>query len=80
MGQFLGRATKFYAVLNAPTFPGTTDVPPGRYQVIFEPGMAISVDDHGVTYLSVFCGAGGAAAYIASGRFGPNPDYIVRAQ
>jgi hypothetical protein len=74
--QFLSRATRVYAVLRAAPFPGDSSVP-GKYQVVFDPGMALSVDDQGVTYFTVGCSQS-SAALIASGRFGANPDYLVK--
>ena len=75
--NFVARAGKLYAVLTASTFPNEPDIP-GRYQVIFEPGMTLSIDDQGVTYLSFVSGPGGAAGLVASGRFGSNPVYLLR--
>ena len=77
ISNFLDKAGKRYAVLKAPTFPGSNP-PPGDYQVVFEPGMVLSVDTQGITYLSFGCPAQGAKALIDSGRFGANPEYLVK--
>ena len=74
IAKFAADATKLYAVLEAPTFP--TGNVPGKYQILYEPGMTLSVDDQGLTYLS-FDGLA-PDALIKSGRFGPDPKYIVK--
>ncbi len=74
--NFVDRATRVYAVLKAPTSANQPEIP-GKYQVIFEPGMVLSIDDQGITYLSFFCG-GTPAQVITSGRFGANPEYLLK--
>lgn len=74
---FLSRATTFYAVVKGPAFPGET-IDPSKYQIVFEPGLALSVDDQGITRFSVACGPKTAAEFVASGRYGPNPEYLVK--
>ena len=77
--NFVNRATRLHSVVKAPPFParaGVTNVP-GRYQVVFEPGIALSVDDQGITYFILGCGGESAAALVASGRFGATPEYLV---
>lgn len=74
---FVDRATKLYAVVKARPFDADTSVP-GKYQVVFEPGVSISVADEGITSFSFNCGGGNAAEYIASGRYGTNPEYLVK--
>lgn len=74
--EFVARAMEIHAVLQAPTFSREPDIP-GRYQIIFEPGMVLSVDDEGVTYLSFHAGHASAATLIATDRFGADPEYLV---
>ncbi|MBE0611449.1 MAG: hypothetical protein IH609_18860 [Dehalococcoidia bacterium] len=73
--DLVGRATKLYAVLEEPTFPNQSNVP-GKYQIIFEPGVAFAVGDRGITFLS-FDGLA-PEALIASGRYGFDVQYLVK--
>lgn len=73
--RFVTEATKLHAILRAPTSPGANPAP-GVYQIVFEPGMVLSVDAEGVTFMTF--DSMGAAAYLATGRFGSNPEYLVR--
>lgn len=73
--DLLGRATTLYAVLEAPTFPDQPNVP-GKYQIIFEPGVAFAVGDRGITFLS-FDGLP-PEALIESGRYGFDVHYLVK--
>lgn len=74
---FLDRATGLYAVVTSPTFRSERAIP-GTYQVVFEPGVAISVDEQGITYLIFGCGQASGAALVATHRFGANPVYLVK--
>lgn len=72
---FLTRATGLHSVLKAPPFRGEPDIP-GAYVLIFDSGVALSVDETGVTFLIFGCEQTTAAALIATHRFGGNPHVV----
>ena len=83
---FVASAGTVYAILKAPPpFIPSTDLA-GKYQIVFEPGMVLSVDDQGVTYFIFGTDQPGPrpgaatliATLIRTGRLGPNPEYLFR--